>query len=79
MLSSDTKSSKSSQSSRSSSRSENHPSHGNEENGERASRRRRTDPSKDEEPIEFMIYLLGDKLDIDIHSWHGYVLYWRVR
>lgn len=61
----DTKSSKSSRSSRSSSRS------GRRESGERAARRRRTDSGKDEEAIEFVIYLLGDKLDMDLNSWHG--------
>ena len=61
----DTKSSKSSRSSRSSSRS------GRRESGERAARRRRTDSGKDEEPIEFVIYLLGDRLDVDMNSWHG--------
>ncbi|KAF8203854.1 hypothetical protein BJ912DRAFT_941223 [Pholiota molesta] len=72
--SSDTKSSKSSRSSRSSSRSENrssrNPSPGDGENSRHSSRRRK-DSSKDEEPPEFLIVLLGDKLDIDIHSWHG--------
>ncbi|KAF9486434.1 hypothetical protein BDN70DRAFT_869975 [Pholiota conissans] len=73
ICSSDTKSSKSSRSSRSSARSEGRSSRntspGDGENAGHSSRRRK-DSSKDEAP-EFLIVLLGDLLDIDMHSWHG--------
>ncbi|KDR85494.1 hypothetical protein GALMADRAFT_364491 [Galerina marginata CBS 339.88] len=66
--STDTKSSKSSRSSRSSSRSENRDSSSppDRHKGNRDSSR-----SHDHEIPEFLIVLLGDRLDTDANSWHG--------
>ena len=59
ILSADTKSRTSSMSSRSSSRSE------------ASTEEREREEHKKDEPPEFLIVLLGDKLDRDPTSWHG--------
>ncbi|KAF8956070.1 hypothetical protein BDZ97DRAFT_1925850 [Flammula alnicola] len=73
--SSDTRSSKSSRSSRSSSRSENlssrNPSPGDRDKADESTRRGDKHSSREEDSPEFLIVLLGDTLDIDVHSWHG--------
>ncbi|KAF8167590.1 hypothetical protein B0H34DRAFT_682448 [Crassisporium funariophilum] len=74
--SSDTRSSHSSRSSRSSSRSENkhssrRTSPGDSGKTHESSRRQDRHSSKESEGAEFLIVLLGDKLDKDTNSWHG--------